>query len=122
MTMTEDKVAKYKEMIRAERRRVLKNIDALHDEPGTLLHDAKDDDEFESQMGDMATTTFLRERDHVVEEHEEHLLNEIDRALAAINNGTYGICEGCSEQIVDERLEALPWATRCTDCQKKFDA
>lgn len=42
---------------------------------------------------------------------------EIDRAIAKLDDGTYGICDGCAEAIVSDRLEALPWATMCVACK-----
>jgi DnaK suppressor protein len=59
--------------------------------------------------------TFLRERDLSVEEHEEHLLKEIDDALGRMDKGTYGVCEISGDAIPFERLEALPWARRCME-------
>jgi DnaK suppressor protein len=44
-------------------------------------------------------------------------LANIDRALADIEAGRYGTCEDCGEQISEKRLKALPFATRCIDCQ-----
>jgi DnaK suppressor protein len=38
---------------------------------------------------------------------------DIDRALAKVDEGTYGTCDVCGEPIPEGRLEALPWATRC---------
>jgi len=46
-------------------------------------------------------------------------IGQIDQALAKIENGTYGVCEDCGEQISFERLEALPFATLCVDCKKR---
>ena len=63
--------------------------------------------------------TFLRERDLSVELSEEHLLGEIDEALARIRSGTYGTCSACGKEISRERLEALPWAVRCIEDQAK---
>ena len=40
-------------------------------------------------------------------------LADIDRALAKLDEGTYGTCDVCGEPIPEGRLEALPWATRC---------
>jgi DnaK suppressor protein len=40
-------------------------------------------------------------------------LADIDRALAKLDEGTYGTCDVCGEPIPAGRLEALPWATRC---------
>jgi DnaK suppressor protein len=42
---------------------------------------------------------------------------EIDRAIAKLDGGTYGICDGCGSEIAPERLEALPWATLCVACK-----
>jgi DnaK suppressor protein len=40
-------------------------------------------------------------------------LADVDRALAKLGDGSYGRCDVCGEPVGDERLEALPWATRC---------
>lgn len=45
-------------------------------------------------------------------------LADVERALAKISNGSYGICDGCGERIPHERLEAIPWATRCIACSR----
>ena len=44
-------------------------------------------------------------------------IQEIHTALANIVNGSYGRCERCEEQIPAKRLDALPWARRCVNCQ-----
>jgi RNA polymerase-binding transcription factor DksA len=41
------------------------------------------------------------------------LLAEVDRALAKVDDGSYGRCDVCNEEIPAGRLEARPWATRC---------
>ena len=38
---------------------------------------------------------------------------DVERALAKIDEGTYGTCDACGRPIGEERLEALPWATLC---------
>ena len=40
-------------------------------------------------------------------------LGDVQRALEKIDEGTYGLCDVCGDQIGDERLEAIPWAVRC---------
>jgi DnaK suppressor protein len=42
---------------------------------------------------------------------------EIDRALAKLEEGTYGVCDACGKAISPERLEALAWATLCVTCK-----
>jgi RNA polymerase-binding transcription factor DksA len=42
----------------------------------------------------------------------------IKQALSRIENGTYGICITCGEEIPIKRLQAVPGACRCTNCQE----
>jgi len=50
--------------------------------------------------------------------HRETLL-KIDESLRKLNEGTYGKCEDCGEEISEERLRVLPFAIYCRDCQEK---
>lgn len=50
----------------------------------------------------------------------EKLEEEVRAALAKLDAGTYGRCDGCNALIPEGRLEALPWATRCVDCQARL--
>ncbi|HZD18568.1 MAG TPA: TraR/DksA C4-type zinc finger protein [Actinomycetota bacterium] len=43
-------------------------------------------------------------------------LRDLERALAKLGEGTYGICDRCGRPIAPERLEAIPWAVRCVGC------
>ena len=48
-------------------------------------------------------------------------LIEIDSALNKIHGGTYGVCADCSQEIPVRRLQALPFATHCVQCQSMAD-
>src|SRR5690242_1965640 len=41
------------------------------------------------------------------------MLEDVERAIAKLDEGTYGVCDVCGEPIPDERLEARPWSSRC---------
>ncbi|WP_416148075.1 TraR/DksA C4-type zinc finger protein [Salipaludibacillus sp. HK11] len=69
----------------------------------------------DNHPGDLGTELFEREKDIALNEHSEHLLQEIDKSLKEIDIGKYGKCEICSEQIPYERLEAVPTARRCME-------
>lgn len=43
-------------------------------------------------------------------------LHDVERALAKLHEGTYGVCDSCGEPIAPERLEAIPWAVLCIAC------
>ena len=45
-------------------------------------------------------------------------LNRIDEALRRLEEGTYGYCFECGEEISEKRLRALPFAVRCKDCEE----
>ncbi len=65
-----------------------------------------------------------REGEDVIQEVgrvTQHELAEIRVALERITQGTYGICAECGDDIPIKRLEALPFAMYCTDCQEYVD-
>lgn len=57
-----------------------------------------------------------------LEESERRELEEITAAQARVSAGTYGICESCAKPISPARLEAMPAARHCIDCQRRHDA
>ncbi|MBR8639956.1 TraR/DksA C4-type zinc finger protein [Streptomyces tuirus] len=48
----------------------------------------------------------------------ERVLKEIDAAFARVQDGSYGICQGCSTPVPVERLEILPYTRFCVPCQR----
>ena len=54
-------------------------------------------------------------------EHElEKSLRDINKALKRVEDGTYGVCKYCSEEVNEKRLEARPDASSCIACKKTF--
>lgn len=53
---------------------------------------------------------------------ERKLLLKIEEALERIEDGTFGICEKCGEEISEQRLKARPVTTLCIECKKKEEA
>jgi DnaK suppressor protein len=54
-------------------------------------------------------------------DREASLLRNVRAALFRINDGSYGICMHCEEEIKPKRLDALPWAGFCIRCQEAAD-
>ena len=54
-----------------------------------------------------------------IRDRERRLIVKIKNALDRIENGTFGICEECGENISDKRLKARPVTTLCINCKKK---
>jgi DnaK suppressor protein len=68
---------------------------------------------FDEENADAGTFTFERERDLSIENNVRDLLRKIDRALARMDDGTYGICSRCGRPIEKARLKALPYVDLC---------
>ena len=118
--MTSVDTSRFREALLEERGRVMAAIQNLHDDhPGSISDETGEDAVFDNHLADTATETYDRELDYTLEENSGHVLSEIEAALQRIEAGTYGICTNCGKQIPEERLEALPWATLCIDCQRQ---
>ena len=65
-----------------------------------------------------ASQVFEQQRDLALRDHNEQHLAAVEAALARLDDGTYGACARCGRPIAPERLDALPWAAYCIDCQR----
>lgn len=54
-------------------------------------------------------------------DRESQLLRQVRGALRRMNEGTYGVCLHCDEDISPKRLSAVPWAAYCINCQELVD-
>jgi DnaK suppressor protein len=93
---------------------VRENPGSIEDELGELTDGSSD-----NHLGDMATATYDRELDEGLEVGVQQTLEEINAALARIQDGTYGRCELCGEPIAPARLAAIPWARLCIEDQRR---
>ena len=57
-----------------------------------------------------------------IRDRENKLIKKIRKALSRIENGTFGVCEKCGEDIALKRLKARPVTTHCIDCKTKEEA
>jgi DnaK suppressor protein len=65
-----------------------------------------------------ASQVFEQQRDLALREHTRTAVAAVEAALARLDAGTYGACTACGRAITPERLEALPAAALCIDCQR----
>ena len=80
---------------------------------GTNQSDLTGEMGFDEEYADAGTATFERERDLSLVNNLRDLMERIDKALAKIEDGTYGLCERCGKPIEKLRLKALPYANLC---------
>jgi RNA polymerase-binding protein DksA len=112
---------RFRQMLLDERDRVSLTVESLHESHSGSLEDETEEETFDNHLADSATATLNREIDYTLEENSEHVLSGINEALARIESGTFGSCARCGKQIDEERLEALPYATRCIECQRRAE-
>ena len=75
--------------------------------------------QFGKRAGDHTADAVLQMTRTVTAGELHQVADEIARALEKLEEGTYGVCDGCGRPIAPERLEALLWATRCVKCQSQ---
>jgi DnaK suppressor protein len=88
-----------------------------------IVEGEAEDGELSSAAGDQhiadhAGEMVDRELDESLGANAGQIVREIDRALARIDDGTYGLCARCGREIPEERLEAVPYATLCVSCKQ----
>ena len=77
-----------------------------------------------ASTGDTADAAFDSGSEEIASqlaELEARELSQIERALARIKQGTYGLCEVCQTKIPVARLNALPYSTTCVKCQREME-
>jgi DnaK suppressor protein len=114
---TEAEVGKVRTELQAELAGLQTDIDQAESEIAERLGDAvgsAGDD-----PADAGAKTFQREYELALTQNARDLLVLTERALARIDDGTYGICESCGQPIGKARLLAFPRATLCVECKQR---
>jgi len=117
-TMTPAQLARFEARLRAERADAeerLAEFDDAMTEVRTARSDASADDEHDPE-GPTMTQEWSQRTAVLADVHAE--LTEVDRALARIADGSYGICQRCGKRITVARLDARPTAVLCIDCAR----
>ncbi len=72
-----------------------------------------------NHIADDGTEAFEQAVGVALQRKVETTLEEVSRALAKLDNGTFGLCESCGARVDRARLEALPYAKYCLTCQSR---
>ena len=99
----------YRELLLAKRHELLGDVSSMEEE--ALRNSGQSNlSNLPIHMADMGTDNYEQEFTLGLVEKDRNLLRDINTALAKINAGTYGICEGTGKPINKARLDAQPWA------------
>jgi DnaK suppressor protein len=96
-----------------------KQLDELSERSHILNNDMPKLDGSYADLFDWAAFNSQRDINLRIREQECDLINEIMDALEKLEDGTYGICEECQEDISEKRLWASPMTTLCMECKAK---
>jgi len=94
----------------AERARLLEELGEPIEGPGQMTY---------GSQAAAATHVFEQQRDLALRDHARIQLHQVEQALVALDNGTYGACRACGKPIALERLQAIPWVQLCIDDARK---
>lgn len=113
--MHESDVKYFKNMLEERKAQIKKNIDDANLEIQSLTQSEANDEI------DHATISIDKTIEHAITSQQVKELSEIDYALNKIEDGTYGICEMCEEEIKLPRLKVKPQAKYCIVCRELIE-
>jgi RNA polymerase-binding transcription factor len=97
------------EKLEVSRQEVLEDLEHLRADLRNMAEPSADETDVDA---------YEREKTWALVQRLERKLESVDHALRMAKAGTYGICERCGNRIDPARLEVLPEATLCLDCQR----
>ena len=117
--MNKEKLIYYKNKLEKEKDRVTDVIKQLSNNGMTKFNaeTASELSFYDNHPADIASETFEVEKGRALEANEASMLDKINDALNAIEEGSYGKCIICGKDIDEGRLEFLPYAVNCIECE-----
>lgn len=74
---------------------------------------------YDNHPADIGDEVFERSKDIALRDNAHIIVEKIEEALHKMDDRTYEYCSKCGQQIPTARLEAIPWANECVECQKE---
>ena len=112
--LTKKELKKFQELLEEKRKAVLERARQML----SVENMALDTNDLPDEM-DLASSEYLQSFEFRLRCREKSLLSKLDLALKKIEDGTFGICERCEEDISPKRLEARPVTTLCIRCKEE---
>ncbi len=113
--MTKEQFAILKNKLLQVRRQLLAGVDEVKKHSNDEFQDEAPD------VNDEASRTYSRQVMLSLGEVERQTLKLVDDASKAMENGSYGTCVDCEDNIPYKRLEAVPYVKRCVACKEKWE-
>ncbi|MCB2297118.1 TraR/DksA C4-type zinc finger protein [Clostridium tagluense] len=120
--MEDEKIQYFKKRLISEKSRVQSLINQLK-QNGVVNSNSEIASEisfYDNHPSDTATEIFDIEKGLALKANEMSIIKKIQNALKSIENNTYGKCKSCGNDIIEERLEFIPYAENCVSCEKSI--
>jgi len=79
------------------------------------------DEEATQDIADKAANSYTKEFLFHQSDENRRLLQLVNEAIERLKDGSFGLCVACQGEVQQKRLEAVPWARHCIECQEKQD-
>ena len=114
-TPTRARYAELKRMLEERQREIMNEVQGkIRD----VRADGADKDHEVLDPGETSEVDIQEDIEFALIQMKAETLNKINEALARLEEGSYGYCFECAEEIAQPRLRALPFAVRCKDCEE----
>jgi len=111
-----------KKKLQLYRKRLLEKQEELLRLVSKSDHEGREADEEGTQdIADKAANAYTKEFLFHQSDDNRRTLQLVSEALDRARNGSYGYCVACNAEVQAKRLEAVPWARHCIECQEKQD-
>ncbi len=118
--LTKKDLKHFEEQLLEERKKLLSQLGYLEKAMGQTQRDSSGDlSAYSFHMADMGTDAMEREKAFLFASAEGRQLMSVDEALRRLYRSEYGVCETCGKEIGKQRLDAMPQANLCVNCQEK---
>ena len=111
--MNKASLKKFKSLLTEKRDEIIKKAKQTLEQDMVL-----DTDDLPDEM-DLASSESLQSFTFRLRGREKGLLDKIEKALVKLDDGSFGVCESCGEEIAVKRLEARPETTLCIQCKEE---
>jgi RNA polymerase-binding transcription factor DksA len=115
-------LAEYKRRLEEEQEQLRVGLQRIHDRAAgrDRLNSDTASEDFDEPGGDAAQETLERSQSMAIGENLREMLENVNKALKKVDDGTYGTCDMCEKDIPKARLEIMPFATMCTACRARI--
>lgn len=109
----------YRDLLMGERKKVMKIIEGIDENLSNNIRDAVGNvSSYTTHLADLGTDSDEREKETYMLDRELRNLKNIDNALKRIHYKTYGVCNYCGDEILSQRLKAIPYTELCINCKR----